>query len=468
MHPNAARSLAIHLLKLIAWIGIFMSSAVYPCRADIIAPNVSQTALTATIPEGISLELDPTIAAKLEPEVGAFIQSRDLAAFRRTYAEIAKGKDSLPTVEVFLGKLLSAYNRIPEAISVLEKYTNENSEDPEAFVTFGTIALKTGRNMDAWLHLQHAQQLIDSDKLPSGRAKYVMPILTELQATVAERRRRWQEAEELFRKLHVLKPDFEYPLWRAGRAMVLAGQIREGFKLLSETHAKDSKLPPPSLTVAQTLFDLSDWYTKPDEAARLENWYKKAITEEPDNPIAWASYFKWLLLATRPEDVAKRFNEVPQSIRSNRDIQLMLSLAARYVGELDRAEKILSELNQANPDDIDVANQLALVFIESQDEDKRSRALELSERNFGLVQNSEPIIATAAWVQFRLGSQEVANKLLSQLAAAGSLSPQSTYYLAELMAKSNHVEESKQLLKIAAESPGIFPQREQVKRRLAN
>jgi tetratricopeptide (TPR) repeat protein len=436
--------------------------------ADIIAPATTpRTGQEAPgIPENLLFELEPQVAQRMNDPVRSFLSDRDLPAFKMKYSAIKESTDSLPAVEVFLGKLFAAYNQPADALAVLEQYTNQSPEDPEAFVTMGNIALKSGRVIDAWLHLQHAQRLIGQNRLPEGRKAFVLPVLIELQASTAERRKFWDEAEKLFLQLARLKPELNYPTWRAGRIKVMAGQIEQGFDLMHSAHQKDPKLPPASLSVAQTLHDTSDWINNPELAAQVEAWYKRSVTENIENSEGWASYLKWLILSDRPVDVVDAFDSLPPESRQDRELLLMRGLAARYLGDLVTAEQIFSAAHQANPQDIEIADQLALVLIESSDEAKRGRALQLAERNLRQLPQAEVTVATAAWIQLKLGAVDVADRLLSQLAARGNLSPQTAFYIADLMDRSGQTEESRQLLTIAVESPGIFPQRAQVKRRL--
>lgn len=436
--------------------------------ADLIAPKSTSGANQAQgVPESLVLDLDPALVEKIQPAILAFIANRDRESLKKSYEEVAGGTDTLPNFEVFLGRLFAAYNQFGEALGILERYTNENAEDPEAFLALGNIALVNGRAVDAWLHLLYAQRLVDRDKLPNGRKPFVLPVLTELRASVAERRKQWTESEQLFRELQKLKPDAVYPLWRAGRVKVLAGDTQAGFELLQQAHAKDSSLPYPSLVVAQTLHDTTDWKSDSKNTALVEDWYKKAIVETKDQPAAWSSYLKWLMLANRPEEVVQLYDELNESLKSEREIGLIRCVAARYLGDYSTAESLLSKLHQSNMEDVEVTDQLALVLVESTDEAKRARALQLAETNVKRASQLEPIVATAAWVQLRTGASDKAQQLFSQLAARGNLSPQTVYYMAEFMEKSGQTEEARRLLSLAVDAPGLFVQRSMVKQRLS-
>ena len=111
-------------------------------------------------------------------------------------------------------------------------------------------------------------------------------------------------------------------------------------------------------------------------------------------------------------------------------------------------------------------DQLALVLVESGDEGKRARAQQLSEANLRMTPNSKTVIATAAWVQFRLGSVDVADRMLGELASKVALSPQSAYYVAQLLKSKGKEADAKSVLEATVKSPGIFVQRAKVKEEL--
>ncbi len=137
-----------------------------------------------------------------------------------------------------------------------------------------------------------------------------------------------------------------------------------------------------------------------------------------------------------------------------------------YAGDLSTAEAVFAELHRETPDDLESADQLALVLVENPDEGKRTRAFQLSESNLRKAPNQEGTIATAAWVQFKLGDIDVADRLLGQLAAQTALSPQSAYYVSEVLRARGKAEEAKQVLTAAVNSPGLFPARAAAKKQL--
>ncbi|MFO0943548.1 MAG: tetratricopeptide repeat protein [Pirellulales bacterium] len=419
------------------------------------------------VPEALLPELDETIVPKLKPLMPLFANN-DYLAFKEQYTKLLQETDTLPSVEVFWAKLLVVTNRVGDAIKVLEDYVRDHQDDAEVYTTLGILAARTGRFTDAWLHFLYAQRLLDRDSFPKSRLKYVLPTFVEARAVVAEARKQWTEADQMYNKLMSLKPKDFSVKWRYGRSLILAGNLSKGHQIMTEACESDEKLPRATLAVAQLLADTTEWVKKKENSEAVEEWFKRAISEKENDDKAWTSYFKWLVLSDRSPDVKTKFDALPDEVKKARDVALIRSVAARYLNENSVAESLLTPLHQEKPDDLEVADQLALVLIESSDEAKRGRALQLAERNFRAASELEQVAATAAWVQLQLGSSDIADKILTQLAARGPLSPQTTYYVAELLRRNGKDLDSKRLLKAAVDAVGVFPQRAKARESLAS
>jgi predicted Zn-dependent protease len=427
-------------------------------QSDIIVPKDVSESKLAAVPEALMSEVDPNVAEKLKPAISMYANN-DYFGFKQEYSKVADSTDTLPAVEIFWAKLLITGDRYTDSLRVLEEYVRDHQEDPEAYVTLGILAARTGRFTDGWLNLLYAQRFLDKETLPKARLALVMPNFIDARSVIAESRKQWSEADQMFQKLQTLKPNDHMVTWRAGRCKVLSGNVMDGYQMMSQAYKSNSKLPRAALAIAQILSDTTDWGNKPELAKEVEKWFGACIKEEPNDEKGHAAFFKWLLLNNRPEVVKDRFESLPKELKSIRDIVLLRSVAARYLGDNTLAETLLSAANKEKPDDLEIADQLALVLVESDDESKRGRALQLSERNFRVAPNVETVAATAGWVQMQLGSKDVADKILTQLAARGPLSPQTTYYISELLRSSGREEDATRLLQAAVKAVGLFPQR---------
>lgn len=402
---------------------------------------------------------------RLRPAIEAF-QRGDADAFQVAYSMAAKELAGLPALEIYWAKLLADSGRLSESLNVLEKYVRENLADPDAHLLMGRIALASGRWTDAWLQLERAQQLVDAGKADSARrAKVELPLL-ELRAQTAERRGQWKLAEEIYSKAQKLKPEAAMYAWGIGKVRVFAGDVQAGFQIMADARKQDPKLPEAALSVAQILTETLPWRVEPEAVKQIDYWFQQARQEEQSETQTLSAFYNWLLQTDRAQELVMSFEELAETLQQDRQIQFLRSLAARYLNDMETAESLLVPLHQTNPEDPEIANQLALVLVESKDEAKRGRALQLAEKNLRQFSNSEAVIGTAAWIQFRLGASDVADRMLGELAKRQSLSAQTAYYAAELLASRGLAEESRKMLKAALENPGIFPQRAAAKTKL--
>jgi hypothetical protein len=74
----------------------------------------------------------------------------------------------------------------------------------------------------------------------------------------------------------------------------------------------------------------------------------------------------------------------------------------------------------------------------------------------------ENTVATAAWVRFKLGSVDIADQLLTGLASKISISPQTGYYVAEVMKAKGNFLNARQVLEASVKTPGLFVERAKV------
>lgn len=99
------------------------------------------------------------------------------------------------------------------------------------------------------------------------------------------------------------------------------------------------------------------------------------------------------------------------------------------------------------------------MLIESDDESKRVRASQLAQANLSQCPDRALALATAGWVQLRLGDLANAERLLQQSLAAGPVTPFTRYYVSRLLSARGRTEESDKRLNEALSQPGYFPER---------
>jgi tetratricopeptide (TPR) repeat protein len=140
-------------------------------------------------------------------------------------------------------------------------------------------------------------------------------------------------------------------------------------------------------------------------------------------------------------------------------------LVARVAQDYKTAEKYLNEAQFQSPGNFDVTNSLALVLIESEDEASRRRALELADTNVAKFRENTPqqipAVTTLAWVFYKLGRREDAERILEQVRRSNALSTDGAYYVAKILSDRGEKDLARKILdEVLANDPMFATRRD--------
>jgi predicted Zn-dependent protease len=392
--------------------------------------------------------------AKATSAIQAFRRG-DLRGCEALLNEAYKDSTDLPKVDVMMGRLLIQNGQYMEAMARLENYLRTNDQDPEAHASLGEIGLRTGRLSDAWLQFRESLILLGNSTLSKSRRDDFTTRLTQLRAETAEARGDLDTAEKLFQELEKLIPKSGYPLWAQGRLQVRKDKLTQGFELLTKARERDKNLPQPELTMAMAVSGSTD----PDKLKIAEKWFQDGIKKtESVTGANWFEYAKWLLSQDRA-DAARTLIKNSGQFRESFGMKFLDAYSLRFSDKIQEAELAFSALHDANPADPQVSDQLALILIDSPDQGKKLRAQQLAQTNLRRAPSEESAIATYAWIEFRLGTVDVADRILSELAARGPIGPQSAYYIGRILDAAGRTDEATGLFDVAVNTAGLFVQR---------
>ncbi|MCY2974297.1 MAG: tetratricopeptide repeat protein [Planctomycetota bacterium] len=365
----------------------------------------------------------------------------------------------LPAADLVIARWMVDSNQLGAAIARIENYIVKKPDDAEAYLFLAEVAFRSGRWTDAWAMLQMVEPLISrsvslTPKTPEeDRANFLYLDLLRLQGEVAASRQDLATSKAIFQRMSELQPNAGYPKWALGRLSLIQGDTPAALKQFTTARKLDAKLPQPELTIAIALG------ASVATIAESEKWFRNGLKADTATAVNWVEYSKWLILQDRPQEVIEISDKLKPEWTTVRDEKVLLGLAHRYLENWNKAEAIFKDLHQQNADDIESGNHLALVLVEQLDEGKRARAKQISDGNLGRAPNVETIVATAAWIEFKLGSIDVADKMLGQLAASTVITPQTAYYVSQVLDARNKREEAATVLKSALNAPGFWPQR---------
>jgi tetratricopeptide (TPR) repeat protein len=392
--------------------------------------------------------------------------ARNMAACEKLIEKAKLSVLDLPATELVIARWMVDSNQLPAAIAKVEDYLTRKPDDAEAYLFLAEIAFRSGRWTDAWAMLQMVDPIVRRSvsatpkTLEEDRANFLYLDLLKLQGEVAASRKDFANSKAIFQRMSEIQPNTGYPKWALGRLSLMQGDMTSAFSQFTLARKLDSKLPQPELTIALALS------SAPETKAEAETWFKNGIKAESATASNWVEYSKWLILQDRPEEVVQLSTKVKLEWANVREAKVLLGLAYRYLGNLDQAEELFKKLHQENSEDLESGNHLALVLVEQLDEGKRARAKQLSDTNLGRAPNVETILATAAWIEYKLGSIDVADRMLGQLAAATVISPQTAYYVSQVLEARNKKGDAAGVLKTALNTPGFWVQRREAAAKL--
>lgn len=399
--------------------------------------------------------------ADVRSAIAAF-EKGDLAECERMFSQALKSDKNLPSVDVMIARLLMQKGQLNEALSRLESYISKGiQQDAEAYATMGEIALMSGRFTDAWLQFREASTIVKTTStLSKSRKEAFNTQLLQRKAETAMRRQDIATAQILYKELEAALPDSGFPLMAQARILISNSDITRGAELLRRAKKLDKTIPQPELQIALALSTGKD-------NSETEKWFRDGIRQSDASVANWFEYLKWLLKQDRPEDVQFLIQKAPESFRSDRLLRFLDAMSLRFLGKVEEAEKAFSILLSENTADMESADQLALILVESVDQGKKIRAQQLSQNNLRRAQNEENVIATAGWIEFKLGATDVADQYFNSLIARGTSNPQTIYYVARILEIRGRTEDAMALYQNAVDIPGLFVQRTEVKEKLA-
>lgn len=349
-----------------------------------------------------------------------------------------------------LARLFLADGRIPAARQALGQSAVASPDDPEVYLVFGEFALYEGRMTDASLHFQHAEQLLTAgDGSTDANRKRQAQVHSGL-AAVAERRGQWKTAEEQLNAWLKLEPAGGTAWHRLGRVLFEQNQTKQAAEAFAAAETHDADLDPAAISMGRL-------YHRAGNREKADEWMAYAVKKDSKNPRIRVAVALWYLETDRPADAQTHLDAAANLDPDYPELTRLQGLAARYRRDWPTAASIFESLYSENPADFAASNQLALVLVE-QDESQQRRAVQLAEINARQYPKNAEALATLGWVYYRAGRLDDAERVLKSAVDGGRLSPETAYYLAQVLIAREQSDEARKLLEsaVAATGPFIF------------
>jgi tetratricopeptide (TPR) repeat protein len=351
-------------------------------------------------------------------------------------------------------------NQLQPARAELEQTAVKFPADPEPYLMLADLAFQDRRVTDSAVLFDRATQLTAAFEENAKRKRDFEIRCNAGVAAVAEARRQWEAAQKNLTAWIALDPDNAGAHFRLGNVLFRLGQEQEALAQFQEARKLDAKALQPELAIAR----LHDEDRKKDLAKK---WIDLALKAAPQDPAVLLAASQWYLgqsdLKTAQSIVDKVLSADPKSL----DGKIVRGVIARVARDYPTAEKFFNDAHVQSPGNFAASNSLALVLIESDEKESQQRAVEMAEANAARYRENSPqqvnALTTLAWIYYKLGRREDAEKILDQIARNNALTSDGAYYVAKLLADRGEKDRAKKILEEVLTTEAVFATRPDAK-----
>jgi tetratricopeptide (TPR) repeat protein len=379
----------------------------------------------------------------------------DVKAAHQYLVNAKKADAKLPPAEVVLAKLFFLARNPQGARAWLEKAVTETPADPEAYLIFAENAFSEGRVTDAELLFNKSAALAKTFKENAKRQRSFRTRSLQGLAEVAARRDDWKAVKTYVDEWVALDPDSAQAYHVLGVAQFNLEKPTEAYAALEKSEKIQIANKDKNWVSAETrMGELFERKSQRGDATKYMEFAAKNHPKEMNVRLAitnWAIRTNQTDIALAHSDAAVKLDETSLMAKLQR------GTVARLRGDSKVAERYFEMAHLQSPGAFATSNNLALVLIESKDDDKKSRAVEFAQMNvqrYPLNGNSQErfeAATTFGWVLYQLGRLNEAEQALQAAAQSGSLSPDAAYYIARIWFEKQKLEEAQKLLESALE-----------------
>jgi tetratricopeptide (TPR) repeat protein len=407
----------------------------------VMQPARAQNTPTAQMLIGKAVS-DDDQSAEVTNAISRFLAS-DIDGARAILERVKSNNAKLPPPGVMMSMLWMNVNRVAEARSELEDTVNKFPADPESFLMLGDLAFQDRRITESSLLFNKATDLTKAFmENPKRKRDFEIRGNAGL-AAVAEARRQWDVARKHIEAWMALDPDNASARQRLGIVLFQLGEEEKALEQFRESKKLDPKSLQPELWMARLYSD-----AKKRDVARKQ--IEAAVKAAPKDVGVLLGAAEWFL-AQNDLEAAKANADAALAVdEKNLGAKLIRGTVARVARDYRTAEKYLNDAHVQSPGNFPASNSLALVLVESEEKEARQRAVEMAEANVAMYRDNNTVgpnaLTTLAWIYYRLGRREDAEKLFARVTQSNTLPTDGAYYLARVLADRGDADKARSIL----------------------
>jgi len=434
--------------------GITGLCAAAACLAGVVAARPAAAQVTAQTLIGKAVS-DDSQNQEVTGAINRF-RDRDIDGCRAILERVKNNNAKMPPPGVMMAMLWLSVNQLGPARGELEDCVVKFAKDPEPFLMLGDLAFQERRITDADMLFQQATRLA-AEFTENPKRKRDFDIRCNAgSAAVAEARKQWETAQKHLKAWIELDPDNASAHQRMGIVLFQLSKPQEALEQFREAKKLDAKAVQPELAMAR----LYDDAKKRETAKKL---IEAAIKEAPKDPAVLLAASQWYLGQSDLERAKAIADDALKLDPKSLEGRVVRGAIARVSRDYAAAERFFYDAHVQSPGNFPASNSLALVLIESDDKDSRQRALEMAEANVAMHRENSPqqvnALTTLAWVYYKLGRREDAEKILAQITQNNALTTDGAYYVAKLLSDRGERDRARKILEEVLANEPMFATR---------
>jgi tetratricopeptide (TPR) repeat protein len=383
-------------------------------------------------------------------------RERDIDGCRAVLERAKSNNPKLPPSGVMMSMLWLSVNQLQPARAELEDTAVKFPADPEPYLMLGDLAFQERRITDADVLFAKATALTEPFAENPKRKRDFEIRSSAGSAAVAEARKQWEKARGHLQKWLELDPDNASAHQRMGIVLFQLGKETESLAEFREARKLDEKAVQPELALAR----LYDDAKKRDTARKL---IEQAVKAAPNDAGVLLASAQWYLGQNDLETAKSMAETALKADAKSLDGKIVRGAIARVARDYKTAERFFNEAHVQSPGNFAASNSLALVLIESEEKESRQRAMEMAEANVAMYRENSPqqvnALTTLAWIYYKLGRREDAEKILEQISRNNALTTDGAYYVAKILADRGEKDRARQILEEVLGNEPMFATR---------
>jgi tetratricopeptide (TPR) repeat protein len=407
------------------------------------------------------LPIASEVKAGLEKAAAAFNASKFPDALDLLKTLYAEHPDIMPP-RIVLAQWFAQANLGDAVRANLEMGTEENPNDPEAYLLLGEIALRQRNLTAAELLLKQAAEKIKAYSVNANRKKLLSGSLLRVFADLYEARQRWANMEACLDERMQIDGQNATLLRQKGVAVFQQKRDEDAKKLFLLADQLEQQANSKSTQTQKGLpadAAMSQLYLIRGDHENAKKSLETALAAYPNSKEVLALSIQMRVNEDKLEEAKPLAEKLLADDPTSASAKRLCATVALYLQDYSKAEKLFQELLLESPTDSQAANGLALTLCEQDSPEKLKRALEYAADNVRKNQNNSEFWGTLGWIQYKLNQLEQAANALKQSAATGQINAATAYYLARLAVKTGKNDEAKQLLNAALQGNNQFAKR---------